>query len=92
MVERNKREEVVPEKRTDTAFSHAVPAVVEELVGRTGTKGEITQVRCKILDGRDKSKIIRRNVRGPIRKNDVLMLRETEIEARKLIQARRGSV
>ncbi|MBN1274911.1 30S ribosomal protein S28e [Candidatus Woesearchaeota archaeon] len=71
-------------------FSYAVPATVEEIVGRTGTRGEAIQVRCRILDGRDKNKIIRRNVRGPIQLGDTLMLRETEIEARPLNRSGRG--
>lgn len=65
-------------------FTDAVRATVEELVGRTGSRGEATQVRCKILDGRDANKVIRRNVKGPVRIGDVLMLRETEIEAQRL--------
>jgi small subunit ribosomal protein S28e len=65
-------------------FTDAVRATVEELVGRTGARGEATQVRCKILDGRDTNKVIRRNVKGPVRIGDVLMLRETEIEAQRL--------
>lgn len=68
----------------------AVPAVVEEIVGRTGSRGEATQIICKVLEGRDQNKRIRRNVKGPIRLNDILMLRETEIEASRL-KGGRGS-
>ena len=54
---------------------------VLELIGRTGARGEATQVRLKVLSGRDKDKIIRRNVRGPVRIDDIIMMLETEIEA-----------
>ena len=70
-------------------FSEAWPARVEEVIGRVGTRGEALLVRCRILEGRDANKILRRNVKGPIRIGDILMLRETEIEARKLRQSRR---
>ena len=82
-----------PEEKTTTSlrFTSAVPGRVEEVVGRTGTRGEAIQVRVRILDGRDKDKVLRRNVKGPIQLNDILMLRETEIEARPLNKAGRGT-
>ena len=62
----------------------AIPAVVEEIVGRTGFRGEITQVIVRLMQGNERGKTMRRNVRGPVRLKDVLMLRETDIEARKI--------
>ena len=75
----------VQQKKFQTKISEeAVPAVVEELIGRTGFRGEITQVKCLIQEGKDKGRSMRRNVKGPVRIGDILMLRESEIEARRI--------
>ena len=57
-------------------------AEVVEVVGRTGIYGEVIQVMCKVLDGYNQGHVIRRNVRTPVQKGDILNLIETEREAR----------
>jgi len=57
-----------------------IPAEVVDVGAKMGIKG-VSRVRCKILDGRDRDKVVIRNVVGPIKRGDVILLKETAMEA-----------
>ncbi len=63
---------------------NGTPAEVVEVVKRTGVHGEISQVLCRILDGLEKGRVKRRNVKGLLRVGDKLILLNTEREAKEI--------
>jgi small subunit ribosomal protein S28e len=54
------------------------------MITKTGMYGEVYQVSCRILDGPDRNRIIRRNMIGPARVGDVIRLPDTSREAREI--------
>ena len=66
------------------AVTNAIPVEVVEVVVKTGIHGEVYQVMCKVLEGKDIGRVIRRNVKGPVKKGDIMMLLESEREAKEI--------
>lgn len=66
------------------AVANAIPVEVVEVVVKTGIHGEVYQVMCKVLEGKDVGRVIRRNVKGPVKKGDMMLLLETEREAKEI--------
>ena len=62
-------------------MEQGTPAKVVEIIKRTGVQGEIVQVMLEILEGPEKGRVKRRNVKGNVQKGDVVILLSTEREA-----------
>jgi len=57
------------------------PAKVVEIIKRTGVQGEILQAMLEILDGPEKGRVKRRNIKGNLQKGDIVILLNAEREA-----------
>lgn len=56
-----------------------IPAEIIQIQGKLGIKG-VSRVRARVLDGRDKGKVIVRNVVGPLMVGDIIMIKGAELD------------
>ena len=62
-------------------------AEVVHVMGRVGVKG-VSRVRVRATEGHDKGKILTRNIIGPVRKGDIIVLKETAMDSVARLQSR----
>jgi small subunit ribosomal protein S28e len=68
------------EQKEQARFDGYLAEVVEKMPLRTGMFGSVLQVMCKILEGRDKGRVIRRNITGRVKVGDIIRLSDTSRE------------
>jgi len=54
-------------------------AKVIEVIGDQGHR-TVRKVRCRVIEGDEEGKILVRDARGPIREDDIVHLKETQME------------
>ncbi len=69
----------------ESNFQGFLAEIVEiDMRKKTGMYGEVYLASCRILEGKDKDRIIRRNLVGPAKQGDVIRLPDTSREAREI--------
>ncbi len=71
--------------KEDKPFEGYLAEVVDVVNARTGIYGEIKQAMCKIMEGKDKGRVIRRNVAGKIKKGEMIRLPDTSREDKRIM-------
>lgn len=56
-----------------------IPAEVIQIQGKLGIKG-VSRIRARVMDGKDKGKVIVRNVVGPLTIGDIIMIKGAELD------------
>ena len=68
------------EQKEQKKFDGFLAEVVEKMPNRTGMFGSVLQVMCKGMEGRDKGRVIRRNITGRVKVGDIIRLSDTSRE------------
>lgn len=71
--------------KEEKKFDGYLAEVVDIVPKKTGIYGEIRQGLCKILEGRDKGRVIRRNIAGRMKVGDLIRLPDTTREDKPII-------
>ena len=73
------------EEQTPQVFAGILSEIVEVKRGvKTGMYGEVYVASCRVLEGKDKGRVIRRNILGPVRVGDIVRLTDTSREAKEI--------
>ncbi len=81
MPEEKQQQPAAPQKeQREQQLDGFLAEIVEVGKIRTGIYGEIKQVMCRILEGPDKGRVIRRNLAGRVKQGDRIRLPDTSRE------------
>jgi small subunit ribosomal protein S28e len=68
------------EEQQSKQYDGYLAEIVDIQPSRTGMFGSIMQVMCKIMEGKDKGRVIRRNISGRVKIGDIIRLGDTSRE------------